>query len=129
MHLGGLRIVPNSLFKLCLSCVEPSDNHEITAKNLMGLRVPDIELERLGQRLDGLPYFPQRELAIPQGVPTPGGFRMLLHISGKKQLDILKPSFAEVIFELVDKCWLVCSACLVLKRGNFLSGQGVTVVD
>ena len=54
---------------------------------------------------------------------------MLFHIGDKQRLDILKPSFADVIFELADTSWLICSASFAGKRGDSLPGEDIARIQ
>ena len=49
--------------ELELGRVEPADDHQRAAEDLVGLGVLDVELERLGQGLDGFAELLLREEA------------------------------------------------------------------
>ena len=117
------------MFEFRLRRVELSNDHQIAAKNLVRLRVSDIDLKRLRQRLNGFSNSLLRELAVPQGVPTPRRFRVFLHISSKHRLNILKPSFADIAFEFADAVGVVSSTALAGERSDFLPGQDVTRIE
>src|SRR5215472_1130558 len=128
IRLGGGRVVLDSLLELYSRRIEPSYNHKVAAKDFVGLCVSDVELERLRQRSDGVPDFPLRELAVPQGIPTPGGVRVLFDISVEERLDILKTSLTDVLFEFAHECRVVCRALFFGKCRDSLSCFDVTWV-
>ena len=72
MNLGGVRLVAERLAEFDARIVESADDHQIAAENLVSLGIPDIELERLRQRLNRGADLLLGEPAVSESVPTPG---------------------------------------------------------
>src|SRR5215468_4653409 len=102
MNLRRLRAVVNSLFKLNLRFIESPDHHQIATENLMSLRVPDIQLQRLRQTLNGISDPLLRKLAVAQCVPAPSPFWMLLEIVRQDRLRVFETARPDVVLNLVD---------------------------
>ena len=128
MDLGGLRTVANPLLEFNLGRVESSDDHQVATKNLVRLCVSDVDLQRFRQALNRLANFLLRELAVAQGVPTPGGFRTPCDVIGEKRLDFLKLISPDVVFELSNLCGVVpFDRCIQLFQS--LTGKDVARVQ
>ena len=112
MKLGGARLVADTLLELDLRRVEPADDHQIAAEDLVSLRVPDIELERFRQRLDGFADFLLGEEAVAERVPAPRRFGRCFTYSARSGSTSVNLPSRMYLFELrhppgVVRCGLV----------------------
>jgi len=99
MHFGGSRIVADALGEFGLGGVESSDGHQIAAENFVGFGVLDVELEGFCEGLNRFAELALREQTVAQGVPAPGGFRMLFDVGGQEGLDFCEAVVSDVVFE------------------------------
>ena len=53
MQFGGVGLVADALLELELGRVEPANDHEAAPENLVRFRIADVDLERLGEGLNG----------------------------------------------------------------------------
>ena len=100
-------VIPDSLLELRLRGGEPSDKHQIAAENFVRLSIFVIELERFRKRLYGFTDLSLGEQTVAQGIPSPRRFRVLLDISSKERLNLLKSSRTDVAFEFGDALGIV----------------------
>ena len=107
VRLGGIRLVAEGLLELDLGGVESPDDHQIAPEDLVRFGVSNVELERLGQRLDRFADLLLREQAVAERVPAPRRGRALLDVLGKERLDLLEPALADEAFELRDPAGVV----------------------
>ena len=93
MHLRGARACSAYPFlELELRRVEPADDHQRAAEDLVGLGVLDVELERLGQGPDRFADLLLREVRVAERVPAPGGRGPLLDVRREQGLDLRVPA-------------------------------------
>jgi len=100
MHFGGLGIVADALGELGLGGVKSSDGHQVAAENFVGFGVLDVELERFCEGLNRFAELALREQSVAEGVPAPGGFRVLFDVGGQEGLDVGEAVVSDVAFKL-----------------------------
>ena len=100
--LGGVGLVADGLLELDLRRVEPADDHQVAAEDLVRFGVLQIELQRLGERFDRLADLLLREIGIAERVPAPGRLRTLLHVFREERLDLYPLGVLDVALELGD---------------------------
>ena len=100
--LGGVGLVADGLLELDLRRIEPADDHQVAAEDLVRFGVLQIELQRLGERFDRLADLLLREIGIAERVPAPGRLRTLLHVFREERLDLYPLGVLDVALELRD---------------------------
>ena len=102
MQLRRVGLVADALLEFHLRDVEPPDHHEASAEDLVSLGVGHVELERFRERLDRLTDLLLCELAVPQRVPRAGRLRMIRDVLRQRRLYVLKLTFANGLFVLIQ---------------------------
>ena len=100
MHLSRFRVIADSLFEFRLSRIESANHHEITAKNLVSLGVPEVELQGFRQSLNRRAQLLLRKQGVAVRIPAPRRLWVLDDVAGKHRLDFLEFLLPDVAFDL-----------------------------
>src|SRR5579864_4606717 len=115
MALTAARSVAKSLFKLSFCGIVTADYHKIAPQNFVSVGVFDIEAERLGEGFDRVANLFLSELAVAEGVPTPGRSWMFFYVRGEQWFDFFISTLAKIGFKLENGCGSVLGGFAVVR--------------